>query len=497
MTPEEPNVHELVQLAQAMAALEELELPNVFIPGKPDAKPTDVQKEILEDWSIYEKFLVAGNQVGKSQIGARIVSWWLQDCHPYMKRPAKWGNGPLKIIILGDKLEKMDIELWQSKIIPYLPKSKVDAGVFKVKRSGGVIQRVTNTENGNMLIFQSHNNLNEARKAVQGYVCHVVWIDEMPASVSLLLELRTRLISLDGVLLATFTPLIRCIDVKNLVDSVKAPDGKKYTMNMLDNPMHHGSEERLLAKYAAAPESERRARLYGEWYMGEGAVINFDADRYIEFPVGYSTLWRHMEMADPADSSHFGFLLAAENPDTHVWYVIKSELMNGDAGSTLVEECIKRTKGVNRMSGVADTSAGWFIKEAKKAGVVYRGPIKANRKNEMIEETKEALYGGSWKVSPECTELLNELTAMQWSETSPGTIVNSRKYHCSHALFYGIDICPEPEKQKPGKTWQQQLVEADDKRRAMEAAKRTSSTGTRRNLVPMRKATKTRRRLAW
>ena len=62
-------------------------LNEAFNPIQLDSRPTLKQREVLEDvWSRH-KYVVAGNQSGKSQTKARDVAWKLTETHPYWDRP--------------------------------------------------------------------------------------------------------------------------------------------------------------------------------------------------------------------------------------------------------------------------------------------------------------------------------------------------------------------------------------------------------------------------
>jgi hypothetical protein len=86
-------------------------------PDNPDSKPTPQQLEVLQDFgTVRQQWLVAGNRSGKTMISARLLSWVLEESHPYWKRPERWGDKPILIIFAG-KTSKIIEEEIQYQII--------------------------------------------------------------------------------------------------------------------------------------------------------------------------------------------------------------------------------------------------------------------------------------------------------------------------------------------------------------------------------------------
>jgi len=491
------DLGQIMELAKALEELEQRELPLVFNPDRPDLEPNEMQQAILSDWTVREKHVVAGNRSGKSQCGARIVAWWFMENHPYMDRPPEWGTGPLTIIVLGQKSEQMDSELWGNKIKRYLP-SDGKGTVYKEIRVGMMLQRVENLQNGNKIIFQSHNNPNQARKDVQAHTAHVVWFDEMPLQASLFSEVRTRIITDNGVFLSTFTPLVKNLEIKNVIENCDQRFARKYKMGMLDNPLFAGREDEIRARYANDPPGLLAARLYGDWYMGENAVFTI-TDEAVEVPHGYSPLWRHEVWVDPASTNKVGLIWAAERPFTDQWYLIKADEFAGEAPSDLVETIEKEIElaRINVTKRVCDTASDWFIKEARKAGITYLGPRKSGRYVDMLTGSQQAVYDGRVRFTPEVSDLIEQLTSAQRRPSDPDSIINAKNLHLLHAFIYGVDMLPAPMTPPKRKTFEERLIEADNKRRKAEASakSRASARLSRRRRPYGRKST--RRVKAW
>jgi hypothetical protein len=85
-----------------------------------------------------------------------------------------WGTEPLLLIVSG-KVGKQNKVLWEKKIKPFLK-----PGTYKVNKQGTSIESIDNLENGNQIIFLSHDKAVVSKEKIQSYVAHFVWIDEMP-----------------------------------------------------------------------------------------------------------------------------------------------------------------------------------------------------------------------------------------------------------------------------------------------------------------------------
>lgn len=409
---------------------------------RPGSRPTVKQEEIFNDIeNVLCRYLVAANQTGKTMLGAREAAWLLEGNHPFFDVKAAWGERPLTLLMIGKSTKMMMNEIWDSKIKPLLAEDS-----YKETIQGNALQWVTHKTTGNKLIFISHNNVNEAREHSQGYVAQWVWLDEMPDSVELFGELITRVISSRGRFLATFTPLIRNLGIKDLIEAATPPTGKKYKLRMFDNPIFEGREEELLAQYAGLSEQERNARLYGDWFLGSSAVYTFSSNM-IEKPEGYHPSWRHIECVDPASSGKTGYVLLAEKPSTFQWYVVKAAYIDKDTPNTIVPEIRKLSDGYNVVKRVSDPHEAWFINGARELGLKYHGVFNKNgRLKELISNAQQFLYDGKVKIAPWCEDLISELTSMQYSDSGNGKIVGSQKYHCENSFRYACDHLLAPVK---------------------------------------------------
>lgn len=470
------------KLASAIKRLERLQKQDSFDPITPGSKPTKQQQDIFKDIErIQYRWVVAGNQSGKSQLAAREIAWILNDNHPFWSRPSRWGDEPLLIIVAGQDRKLMEIELWEKKLALYLDKSE-----WRQSRQGGTLQYVENRRTGDKVIFLSHSDSSEKnRKHMQGYVAHYVWLDEMPSKVGILEELQRRVDARRGYLLATFTPKFRNDAIRKVVDSGSEPLAKKYRLSKLDNPLYRDRINEEIEKLEGYNESYRNAILYGEWMVGEAAVYDWNPEFMEEEPEGYSYAWRHCLSVDPALKSKCGFTLWAEQPRSGIWYLVKDDyienILDPESLALAIEEKIK---GYNIVRRISDTMA-WFTGSASKLGINYMVPYDKNsRKDELIKGLQSALSKGTVKIAPWCLMFKEEIQGCQWSETSD-RMINSSSYHTLDASQYFIDSKPKYDDSVPQMEWHEMLRRGNQKRKKVEATAAKVSKGGRIRPVSM------------
>ena len=428
----------LAAAAQRLASLERAE---VFDGTRPGSRPNPFQDLVIADWgSIKTQAITAGNQSGKSTLGARISSWFLAENKPGWTRPIAWGTQPLVGLLVGRTMKQVEEELLR-KILSYFQPEEVH-----ITRIGMIPQKVTHRKTGNTLLLASHHNEAEAREKLQAFVLNYVWLDEMPKSSKLFEELERRVQSKDGLFLSTFTPKVKNADIRRLVDSYALPYSRKYTMPMFANPSL--SEERklkILQELEVYPEGYRRCVLEGDWLDDDSAVYSVP-DGAVCAPINYSPAWRHVEGADPALQSKHGQIVMAEEPGTGRWWVVRADYVSGIfVPEDLVRAVTDRVARLNVVRRVCDSASTWYIGQASKMGFTYVTPWdKNNRRAEMMKQVQSAL-GTRLFIAPWCTDLVNELQSMQWSETAADRVINSHSYHLHDALIYGFDCVPSPD----------------------------------------------------
>lgn len=449
-------------LAAALSRLERLQKKEAFDPINLESRPTRKQQEVIDEFGQFKQIWIrAGNQSGKSQTCARILTWVITDTHPTWKKPDNWLQEPILAIVAGRTGKQIEESL--------LPKirSYLEPGTYKEVRIGNIIQRLE-IEGGHRIVFQSLENPKVARERLMSYVAHITWVDELPPTMDIVREVLVRTQARDGFSMFSFTPTVVNVEIQHFVDNLLEPEGKIYRFHMLDNPLYEDEtrKEELLSRYAHLPEHQRDAILAGEWMQAEDQVYYFNWDTMVEMPPNYSPLWRHVESVDPALKSALGLTVWAEDPITGVWYCVLADYVKGIYVPTdLVEEVSKRTKHFNIIRRIADPHEVWYIQTAGKMGIHYIGVYKKNdRKGELIKNLQEKL-GGQIRISPTSQDLISELQSCRYADRGDGKIVNSSSYHLLDTSQYFADNMPKKEAVVIASGWEEHLYKQNEQRK--------------------------------
>lgn len=385
--------------------------------------------------------LITSNS-GKSQLAARIMAWWFNGHHPHMTKPASWGSSPLTMILIGRTRTLVDEELWGKKIKPLLP-----PGTYREVMAGANIAKVVNVTNGNTILLFSHHDAENAREKVQALTANVVWMDEQPGDSRLVSELVMRVMSKDGFLYNTFTPLESDPELRKIVET-PGPKIRRVHLSILDNPIYKGREEEAIKMIRAvsSTEIEFRARMYGEWYDGTNKVFSYSRHKNRgELSPTYSIQWPHVAVVDPAASGKAGLTVWAYDIKNDLWYGVLAEYIKGAAAFELVENVERKIGGFNIVLRLTDCNPSGFWKEAnserRKLGYT---PIndKAHRKLETIDKVNTAFKNMRLMLTSAMGALEDELVKAVWSERTQGKIVGESRLHLCDTLRYFWDKRP-------------------------------------------------------
>jgi len=457
-------------LAAALLRLEHLTRSESFDPNSPSSRPTEAQLEVIKEFGVIPiQWIAAANRSGKTATCARIIGWALTDSHPTWKAPDSWKEEGMLILVASRTGKHIEESLW--------PKIRacLTPGTYKEVRIGNIMQRVEMLDTKHRIVFQSLENPNIARERLQSYDAHIAWLDELVDSTSLISELALRITTKGGCFMASFTPLIPAPSVKKMVDGAKLPLSKKYIFKTRDNPVFNDPRkwDMYLASLVGLPESEIKTRLEGEWAVGESHVYSLDFDTTVEFPPDYSRLWRHVEVVDPALSSALGLTIWAEDPKSNVWYCVRAEYIRGIYIPTKVIEAVREiTKDYNIIRRRSDPHEVWYIQQAAEMGIHYEGVYKKNeRKGELIMGLQQAL-GSRVRISPTCSNLIEELQTCRWSDRAENKIVNASSFHLLDTAQYFCDNIPKAENNILAISHHDWLYQANEKRKVAEEKKK-------------------------
>ena len=416
-----------------------------------------------EDHNFICEGVIVGNS-GKTQMGARVLTWKFEETHPYWDRPADWGNEPLLLIVAGRISDQLN-EIWRTKVEPMLTPGCYEKPHYSQK----VIKSVTHKTNGNKILFTSHDKAEQAKDKVQMFVAHHFWLDEMPSHESYIEEAHRRVDARRGQFFATFTPKVRNENVRHMVDNADAAVAAVYRMGKLDNPIYKGREDEEWAKIAHLDPKVQKNIMFGDWLDADETVFSFNKDEHLKpLPAHYAATWPHVISYDPASSSNSGLTLFAFDHLHGQWWVVDSRYERHNSPSDHIEFLERYMAPYNIVRRVCDTEP-WFYQEYHRQTGKSWIPIaeKTQRKKGLIAALQEALKHNKLLYKSGLTDLVREFTTAEWKAGYEGEkIKNSQRFHLIDSLQYGLDMLPVL-KQEVASSYDASLMEAS---RASEAA---------------------------
>lgn len=404
---------------------------------------------------------------GKSALLRKVFAWFLAEGQPdipYKRRP-EW-EGPLQGLLVSKNHKQLT-----ESILPGILKFFGDDEI-KVVRNANYVEKLIHRVTGNTIICAVHENAGQARERVQSFTLHLVGLDELPSGPSaykLVEELQARVMLFHGCLFSSFTPKSINKLIKEHVESAQPPHGRKYTLRFVDNPAADAETiSARLQQIANMPEHVQKTLLEGTWAQAESTVYQL-TDYAIQGPVNYSPLWRHVVGVDPGLASAQGVVIAAEDPTTGRWYIIHSEAFSNIAdveqGVQVVADLItKRSINVHKI--IYDAAGTYWYMGARKHPILSKYKIdkpwnknSTSRREDMISAVQTAI-GATLFVAPWNEDLIEEFGSYHWSESVPGQIVKSQKYHLLDALRYLVDGLPKwagPQAAQEERSWPEQV----------------------------------------
>ncbi len=281
----------------------------------------------------HELLLMAGNQVGKSEIGAVAAACHLTGEYPgwwegrRWDRPTRgWIVGETGLVVRDVQQKKLCgeagvLEAFGTGMVPK------DAFVGKPTLSRGVADAYDTIQvrhkSGGVSIgrFKSYE---QGRTKFQGETLDWAWCDEEPDE-EIYTEIVTRVAATNGLVYLTFTPLLGRSKVVNRF--LDAADTDRGVVHMtIDDAGHFSPAEReaVISRY---PTYQREARARGIPMMGSGVIYTAPESMICEPGLEYVPQhWRKIWGVDFGIGHPFAAVLLLHDTDNdtiHVHHTIK------------------------------------------------------------------------------------------------------------------------------------------------------------------------------
>jgi phage terminase large subunit-like protein len=229
-----------------------------------------------------EAVLQAGNQLGKSEVGAFMAAtfatgiypdWWKGRRFPGPTRG--WATGESTVAVRDVSQRKLcgppgDDALFGTGMIP----KALIAGKILGHGAGGAFDTIKVKHVSGGISEISFKSYDQDRSKWQGATLDWLWCDEEPP-VEHYMEGLARLVATGGLAYSTFTPLngLNLILPRFSERTAEAMRNRIVVRMRMQDAGHLADAERQKALIATFPEHQRRARIDGLPMLGSGAVF--------------------------------------------------------------------------------------------------------------------------------------------------------------------------------------------------------------------------------
>lgn len=304
-------------------------------------RPYPWQKEFHDAGKDHpERMLMAANRVGKTQCAACEVSFHMTGNYPEWWEGKRFAKPVL--IWTGSPTNETSLEIVQTELLGglgellgtgWIPRGSL-VGRPTTRQAGvkNVVDSFQVRHKSGGLSFCRLKTYEQGWQKWQGTAPHVVWDDEEPEDYKIYSESQTRVLTSDGIVLVTFTPLHGLTELVDHFREGKPEDGIYLRSASWDDAPHLNAEAkaRLAKSYR---DHERDARTKGIPMMGEGAVFPVD-DALIKIdPFEIPAHWARIKGCDfGIDHPAAGAEIAIDR-DQDVIYVIDCYRRKGETAA--------------------------------------------------------------------------------------------------------------------------------------------------------------------
>lgn len=390
-----------------------------------------------------ERLLLAANRVGKTEgVGGYEVTLHLTGQYPHWWTGRRFNRGT-RWWAVGDTSQTVR-DIIQYKLLG--PPGQTGTGlipgdaILNTSAKAGVsgaIDTVTVAHVSGMDSHLTFKSYAEGRESFQGTELDGVWMDEEP-DLAVWSECATRLMTTNGLMLCTFTPLNGLSEtVLQFLPGGQVPteQGRRYILNMDWSDAPHLTKEQQDELWDSIPPYQREARSKGIPALGSGAIYPVSESDFTvdDFPV--PDHWPRVYGMD-VGWNRTAVVWLAWDRDADVVHVY-SEHYVGQAEPVIHAQGIKG-RG-DWIPGVIDPAAnGRTQTDGTRLMDVYRdlGLDLANAENSVeagIYTVWQRLAAGKLKVFKSCRNLLSEMRLYRRDEK--GRVVKENDHACDSLRY--------------------------------------------------------------
>lgn len=313
---------------------------------------------------------------------------------------------------------------------PGVPGAIVDA---MVKHTSGDISTVT---------FKS---CQQDMDSFMGAAVDVAWFDEEPKK-DIYGEVLMRLVTTNGIALATFTPLDGYTEVvKGYLSDGKFPSEEqckkmhKYITNVEWDDAPHLSDEQKEAYARTIPAYLKEARMKGIPSVGDGRIYDIPESDFVVSPFEIPLDWPRCYAFDVGAKVNAA-VWAAYDKNNDTWYITDEYYAIGPNPDVHASAIRRKCKWF--MPGLLDSAARQTsqLMETSLWDIYVELGLNVEMPNKSIEagiaRTYDRLATGRLKVFRSCQNLLQEYRLYKYDSSKPGHPARHQADHALDSLRY-------------------------------------------------------------
>jgi phage terminase large subunit-like protein len=410
-----------------------------------------------------ERAMIAANRIGKSEgVGGYETTLHLTGLYPDWWEGRRFDH-PIQAWAAGDTNRTTRDIIQRILLGPVgafgtglIPANMIERHTVKVGIADAVESVFVKHISGGLseLTFKSYDS---GRDQFQGTNRHLIWLDE-ECSRAIYVECLLRTMNVNGIVLATFTPLLGMSDLCR--DFLQPQDeSQKYTVQATWDDVPHLTEQAKRELLASIPEYQREARSKGVPILGAGAIYPVAEGDFVIDPFELPEYYPRCYGLDVGWNRTAAAWMARDN-ETQTFYLYR-EHYTAKAEPTLHAAAIKACG--DWIPGVIDpASCGSSQIDGRKLIDVYRGlGLKLSEADNAVEagcyKVWDLLSTGKLKVFRSLSNWLSEFRLYQRDEEGK---VKKANDHLMDATRYAVMSGPGVMKikPKPARDWEPQIL---------------------------------------
>lgn len=388
-----------------------------------------------------EVCLRAGNQVGKSTIGASMMAIMLTGLYPDWWKGRRWDR-PIRAWACGESRDAVR-DVNQRKLCGP-PGDEANFGTGAIPKhlltgkilshgAGGAFDKIFVKHISGSTSELTFKSYDQERSKWQGESLDAIWCDEEPP-IEHYFEALARTIATGGIIYSTFTPLKGLLGVLPRFSerSIEAVRDRLLIPMRMDDAAHLMDPKKREATLARFPAHQRRARIDGLPLLGSGAEFTKPVEELIspfrlvgdklihatqgEYETrGLAKLWG----IDFGYNHAFGAVLCFWDRDTDIVYVVHELKLQG---MSAVQHASRMRAiaadvpvawphdGMQHEKGTGDQLAEIYRREGLSMLPTHATLAKVGGYSfeTSLAELKLRIEDGRLLISPNCLELMEE-----------------------------------------------------------------------------------------